>query len=609
MKGLKVFERVALPLAIGVVAISTFFVHQSANSYENAHEKAKLARVILAGNQSLLSALKDAERGQRGFLITGDDSDLEPYHRSLAIIHNDLNELKTNLTDAPHVARLAKLEDLIQDKLSEMERTIAIRKTQGFNAAAAIVEQGAGKRSMDDIRIVCDETDQSVREPMLVAQQSAEQSASNLRWWSIGSLLLLLVLLSIASFAIHRATQRRERLIKELAVSKEEAAVARDTLELTMRSIGDAVIATDHEGRVRFMNSVAQRLTGWIEENAGGQPLSSVFRIVNERTRDTVESPVEKVLRLGTVVGLANHTLLISASGEEIPIDDSAAPIRNAQGKIDGVVLVFRDITERHRAEKELEKNRSELTRTNEALQRSNTDLEQFAYAVSHDLQAPLRTIASFSQLIVRGGGSDPKTAEYVRYIESGVGRMMDLIRDLLEYSRVTHEKELAPAAVDFQEVLGEVLWNLQAQITDTGAAIKAGNLPTVMADKRSMVQLLQNLVSNALKYNTSGRPEVKIEAASRGNSKWVFHVRDNGIGIDMRHAEQIFGVFTRLHGKDQYSGTGIGLAICRRIVELHGGAIWVESQPGQGSTFSFTLPSLETENQQQQSVAQISSH
>ncbi len=214
-----------------------------------------------------------------------------------------------------------------------------------------------------------------------------------------------------------------------------------------------------------------------------------------------------------------------------------------------------------------------------------------------------MRTIASFSQLIVRGGGNDPKTAEYVRYIESGVGRMMDLIRDLLEYSRVTHDKELSPAPVNFQEVLGEVLWNLQAQITDSGATIKADNLPTVVVDRRSMVQLLQNLVSNAIKYNTSTHPEVKIEAADRGNGKWVFHVRDNGIGIDMRHSEQVFGVFTRLHGRDQYSGTGIGLAICRRIVELHGGAIWVESQPGQGSTFSFTLPSLETNSQPQQKV------
>ena len=425
---------------------------------------------------------------------------------------------------------------------------------------------------------------------MMASRQAAGTSAQNLRWFSVGSLAILFCIVSAAVVSIGRATAWRQNLIRELDASRREAAHARDTLELTLRSIGDAVISTNERGEIQFMNLVARNLTGWADDSGTGQPLSRVFRIVNETTRETVESPVEKALRLGIVVGLANHTVLISRNGEETPIDDSAAPIRDEEGRVLGVVLVFRDVSERRQTEKELEAGRMELSRSNEALLRSNTDLERFAYAVSHDLQEPLRTIASFTELLMR----DPTGArmpDYTRYIRTGVNRMNDLIRDLLEYSRIRRE-EVAPAQpVSFQEVVGEVLWNLQAQISETGASIRAEALPSVLADRSAMVQLLQNLLGNAIKYAGERKPEVHLTARARPNGEWVFEVRDNGIGIDMRHAEEIFGVFKRLHGREEYDGTGIGLAICKRIVELHGGRIWVESELGRGSTFCFTLP------------------
>ena len=594
------FERTALPLALVVLVAAILLVYRDGVLYGEARREARQTEQLVATTASLLSALKDAETGQRGYLLTGRAEYLDPYTSALNVIRHDLEQLNALVMRPENRERMPRLEQFVESKLAELRKTIDLRKTAGGEAALNVVLLGQGKETMDQIRILCSEIDATARSAMLTSQRAMEGSAQRLRRFSVGSLLILFCILSTAILSIGRATAARQNLIRELDASRSEAARARDTLELTLRSIGDAVISTNERGEIRFMNLVARSLTGWTDDSAIGQHLPRVFRVVNERTRDTVESPVEKALRLGTVVGLANHTLLINKSGEEIPIDDSAAPIRDAEGKVLGVVLVFRDVGDRRRAEKELEAGRAELSRSNEALVRSNTDLERFAYAVSHDLQEPLRTIASFTELLVREPGGH-RVPDYSGFIRTGVNRMNDLIRDLLEYSRITRDEAAPMHPVSFQEVVGEVLWNLQAQISKTGAAVHADALPTVVADRGAMVQLLQNLVGNAIKYAGNRTPEVHVTAQPRPNGQWVFEVRDNGIGIDMRHAEEIFGVFKRLHGRDEYDGTGIGLAICKRIVELHGGRIWVESEPGRGSTFYFTLtgasqPSAEKE-------------
>jgi PAS domain S-box-containing protein len=586
-----IVERLSLPLALFIIIVSAALVYRDGVAFETARLEASRARKLAGDNAAMLSALKDAETGQRGYLLTGKKRYLDPYNAALSSIRTHLAELKKDAAAIPaSQVAVSRLEHLIAAKQAELDATIQLRETKGLDAALEIVLTGEGRQVMQEIRTTCAAIEETARGPLAAAQQAAGRSAASLRWFSVGSLLSLLALLVTATLTIGRGTAQRKALIRELEESRKNAAHARDTLDLTLRSIGDAVISTDAEGRVRFMNKVAQDLTGWTEAGANGLPLSHVFRIVNERTRDTVESPVEKVLRLGAVVGLANHTMLIRKDGTEIPIDDTAAPVKSEGGNLVGVVLIFRDITARRQAEKEIEAGRSELALTNEALKRSNTDLEQFAFAVSHDLQEPLRTIASFSELLARSGASQSEATEYIRYIQSGVNRMRDLINDLLEYSRVTHGS-IAAEPVSLQEVLGETLWNLQTQIAERGALINSAGLPAVLADKRSMVQLFQNLLSNAIKYSGSRRPEIYIVAETRANGESVIHVRDNGIGIDMRYSDEIFEVFKRLHGRGEYGGTGIGLAICRRIVELHGGRIWVESQPGQGATFSFNLP------------------
>jgi light-regulated signal transduction histidine kinase (bacteriophytochrome) len=268
-------------------------------------------------------------------------------------------------------------------------------------------------------------------------------------------------------------------------------------------------------------------------------------------------------------------------------VRDEAVLVRDE----DGVPLywlgVQLDITERKEAEEE-------LAARAEDLRRSNSELEQFAYVASHDLQEPLRMVASYTQLLGRRytGKLDSDADEFIAYAVDGANRMQKLINDLLEYSRVgTRGRELT--SVESGTALEDALANLRVAIEESGArVVLAGELPSVMGDQTQLVQLFQNLIANAIKFGGEGsRVEVEVGASRQGSGEWVFWVRDEGIGIEEQYVERIFKIFQRLHAKGDYGGTGIGLAVCKKIVERHGGRIWAESEGlGKGATFYFTL-------------------
>jgi signal transduction histidine kinase len=252
-------------------------------------------------------------------------------------------------------------------------------------------------------------------------------------------------------------------------------------------------------------------------------------------------------------------------------------------------------VEERARAEENIRRLNADLERRvaerTEELSRSNDELRQFAYVASHDLQEPLRTVGSYTQLLAKRykGRLDSDADDFVSYIVEGVTRMHVLLNDMLAYSRVTEGEAKVFGPTDCSVILKAALMNLQATIKDSDAVVTSDPLPVIAADDSQLTQVFQNLISNSIKYRRTERPHIHV-SAELVKGDWLFSVKDNGMGIDERYKERIFGIFKRLHGKE-LPGTGMGLAICKRIVERHSGRIWVDSIPGEGSNFRFSLP------------------
>jgi PAS domain S-box-containing protein len=286
---------------------------------------------------------------------------------------------------------------------------------------------------------------------------------------------------------------------------------------------------------------------------------------------------------------------------------DEVRVSRDDHGRPVELIGSWYDVTERKRTEDELRKYRerleelveertAELKKTADELTRSNADLKEFAYVVSHDLKEPLQAMRGFLTLLEKRYKDklDEKANEFIKYTIDSAKRMQELIKDLLEYSRVGTKKSKEFKPTDCSLILNKVISNLQAAIEESRAKVTNTILPTVMADVTQLSSLFQNLIGNAIKFRGAEAPRVHISAKRKGD-EWLFSVCDNGIGIDPEFADRIFAVFQRLHTTEQYPGTGIGLAICKKIVERHGGRIWVESQPGKGATFYFTIPEKQT--------------
>jgi PAS domain S-box-containing protein len=383
-------------------------------------------------------------------------------------------------------------------------------------------------------------------------------------------------------FTIFNATERR--------MYERDILAARDLLRTTLASIGDAVVATDAEGRINFMNAEAERLSGWKEDEAIGKSIDDVLLLQREEDRVSIENPVRHAMRVAEVVGLVNHTVLISKGGRILSVDDRASPIRDGAGNVVGGVLVFRDVTERRNEQRALAEAQRLAQGMIIELRRSNDDLSQFAAVASHDLRSPLNNVVALAQLLERRYSNTPgDEKEILEMLIASAKRMGALIEDLLRYAGIMSEMGTPADAVDATVQVAAAIQNLEVSIRKSGAIVTYDPLPQVRIDGTHLTQIFQNLIGNAIHYRGSSTPKIHVSVADQGDT-WNFSCTDNGIGIAPQYQAQIFEPFKRLHGHDR-PGSGIGLAICKRIVERFGGRIWVESEEGKGAEFFFTLP------------------
>lgn len=348
---------------------------------------------------------------------------------------------------------------------------------------------------------------------------------------------------------------------------------AQERFELVVEASPSAMIMIDGQRRIRLVNRRAEELFGYRRAEFLGQPIEMLVPV---RSRERHPGHVAGFAAQPEMrpMGAGRELFGLRKDGSEMPVEIGLTPIETPDGHY--VVASIIDITARKHGEDEL--------------RRSNAELEQFAYVASHDLQEPLRMVANYTELLQQryGGKLDEKAEKYIRYASDGARRMQRLVSDLLTYSRVGSQgKPLA--VVNADHVLDAVSHSLQRLVRDSGATIEYGALPIVMADAVQLHQLLQNLISNAIKFRSEASPRIRIDAQANG-PYWTFRVADNGIGVDMQYAQRIFQMFQRLHELGKYEGSGIGLAIAKRIVERHGGTIWIESELGAGSTVFFTL-------------------
>ncbi len=366
------------------------------------------------------------------------------------------------------------------------------------------------------------------------------------------------------------------RDITERKKAEEEVEQASKYNRSLIEASVDPLVTIGPDGQITDVNNATEVVTGYTRDELIGTDFSDYF---TEPVK--ASEGYQQVFQEGLV---RNYELKIKhGNGKVTPVVYNASVYRDEDGQVIGVFAAARDITERKRAEELLNLKLDELAR-------SNAELEQFAYVSSHDLQEPLRMVGSYLQLLQRRyeGEIDERADKYIHFAVDGAARMQNLINDLLAFSRITTQaKEFE--LVNSESIYNQVLTNLEVSIKENNAIITHDPLPEVMADETQLSQVLQNLVGNAIKFRGDDDPKIHISAV-RDGKQWLFSVKDNGIGINANHVDKIFEVFKRLHKRREYPGTGIGLSICKKIIERHGGSMWVESEVGVGSTFYFTL-------------------
>ena len=568
MKKSRSIVGIAVVVSSAVLIGAGIMANRAIGQLSATSEAVLRAKEIELDYEQLLSTIRDAETGQRGYLLTFDEAYLAPYYAALRELEQRMQAVTDDAQiDGTTAADLATLRDLVARRMLILAEAVELKRAEKHLAAIDVIRSGEGKLLMDQIRALVGKHVLAQQSRVAKLREVQEEALADSVRTSVLVSLLAVTLTILLTYVVRRDSRRvRESEIR---------------LAITLRSIGDAVIATDNRGVITMTNPVAEKLTGWPNKEAVGKPLDEVFRIVNEDSRETVESPVTKVLREGAVVGLANHTVLIHRDKHETAIEDSGAPILDDAGRTMGVVLVFRDATSERAAEK--------------ALHDADRRKDEFLATLAHELRNPLAPILQAA----RTAGHVAATPEQVDWslgvIQRQVTHMARLLEDLLDVSRITRgHLEVRRTRVELKSVVDNAV-----EIAQPAVAARKHQLSVELpaetleldVDPLRIAQVLGNLLTNAAKYTP---PEGRIRlTAERSGNEVLVRVIDNGIGLESADLPRIFEMFTQVTpSADRPSaGLGIGLALTKALVELHGGSIEAKSAgPGKGSEFIVRL-------------------
>ena len=562
-------------LGITLVGIITF---HEAHQHDDFNRWVIHTYEVIGKINQVQTSMEQVESGGRGYLLTGQKEYLGPYRTGIDTLETSLRELAAMTSDNPvQQARLERVGTLVNRSIAFLHDKIDQRDRDGLAPAVGTT----AKENIDQVRFACGEMKRA--ETALLDGRTGEAALSAQRTLTsfVGLLGLAALLLGGFFLFIWRDLARRRHAEEAL---RESDARFRGVLD----SAPDAMLITDEGGSIQTANAQAETLFGHARDDFAGRRLGDLL-VQRAASAGGDGSDALPVSRENDAAYLHFKTLSakydgIRKDGSLFPVEMSRSPVEVGRQKL--LITAVRDRTEQQLAE-------DALSRYSLDLARSNAELERFAYVASHDLQEPLRMVSSYTQLLSRRykGKLDAAADEFIAFAVDGANRMQKLINDLLALSRVgTQARPSEP--VDTGGVLRRVLSDMRPTIESVEAKIVAPEeMPTVLADGTQIGQLFQNLIGNALKFRRDSSPRVEITVRPEGENFWRFSFEDNGIGIEPQYFERIFVIFQRLHGKESYPGTGIGLAICKKIVERHGGQLWVESQPGQGANFLFTLP------------------
>ncbi len=591
MEKRKIINAAFLCAILILIAIS-FAIYFNLTALHDNAELVKKSYYVINLLARIEKSIIDGETGQRGYIITRNNSYLEPYYGSKKEINILLEQYKNNISGSPEkLNEYSLLERLINKKLYELNFTVELKEKRLDDSVIARINSDLGKVYMDSIRSVM--KDLLTKENLILKNNEEVTLASsrNTLWsYSAGFTISFGIIISIF-LSLRRENELRKKLQAEANQSKL-------FFSTSLISIGDAVITTDAKGIITFMNKVAEVVTKWSADEAIGRNIETIFNIYKEGTREVVPSPIKRALETKEIVGLNNHTILLDKLGSEIHIDDSAAPIINEKDEVTGAVLIFRDITAKRQTEIDLEKSYEQVKELNiemdtkiSELQHLNKDLESFTYSVSHDLRAPLRSIDGFSKIVLHEYESvlDDEGKRLLNIVRDNAVKMGVFIDELLNFSKLGR-KALVYNVTDFRKLVDDAIVIIGSEEKNR-AFFNIKPLLPAYVDEVLMFEVWKNLISNALKFS-SKKENPQIEIGCNVTDTGIrYYVKDNGAGFNPVYANKLFGVFQRLHSDSEFPGNGVGLALCEKIIRLHGGTISAESKINEETVFSFTIP------------------